>query len=131
MKKKLLAKLGVAAGCMSLLPFVALAQATACPTSGDIGFVLCKIANIINIIMPMLIAVGVVYFIWGVVQFVLANDEEAKTRGRSLMINGIIGLLVIVSIWGLVSILKKTFNLDTSIGGTVQVPCIPSPGAPC
>jgi len=116
----------VLASSLALLPVFVFAQTSTC-TGGDVGFVLCKIGTIINAIIPILIALGVLYFIWGVITYVIAQDEEAKTRGRQAMINGIIGLLVIVSIWGLVSILKKTFGLANTETGTVQVPCIPNP----
>lgn len=99
--------------------------------SGDLSAILCKIGELLNTIMPLLIALGVVYFIWGVITYVISNDEEAKSRGRNMMIWGIIGLLVIVSIWGLVSILKNTFGLSNPSQGTVQIPCIPSPGVDC
>lgn len=110
-------------------PGLAFAQ-SACGT-GDIGAILCRIAELINQIMPILIALGVVYFIWGVITYVIGNDEEAKSRGRNAMIWGIIGLLVVVSIWGLVSILKNTFGLANPSQGTVQIPCIPSTGVNC
>jgi hypothetical protein len=61
------------------------------------------------------------------VQFVIADDEEAKTKGRNRMIWGIIGLVVIVGMWGLVKIVKDTFIP----GGTppVVIPCVPgTPG---
>ncbi|MFN4181202.1 MAG: hypothetical protein ACK4FA_00690 [Candidatus Paceibacteria bacterium] len=96
---------------------------------GTIMFIICRAALMINTIIPILISLGVLYFIWGVVQYVLANDEEAKSRGRQLMINGLIGLLVIVSIWGLVAILKRTFGVANE--SAIQVPCIESPGINC
>jgi hypothetical protein len=99
--------------------------------TGDLSAILCKIGELLNTIMPILIALGVVYFIWGVVSYVIAKDDEAKTKGRDTMIMGIIGLVVIVSVWGLVSILKNTFGLGNPSQGTVQIPCIPSPGVPC
>ncbi len=127
MKRKLISLVGFTA---AFLPVVALAQAN-CPgtQSGTLGYILCRIGELLNTIMPIIIALGVVYFIWGVVEYVVGGDEEAKKKGREKIIYGLIGLVVIVSIWGLVSILKNTFNLSSSSGGTVQVPCIPIPPA--
>jgi len=121
MKKKLIPLVGFG---LVLTPLFAFAQ-NACPATGDISFVLCKIAQLLNTIVPILIALAVVYFIWGVVSFVIAKEEEAKTAGRDKIIYGLIGLVVIVSIWGLVSILKNTFGLSSSSNGTIQIPCIP------
>ena len=127
MKRKIISLVGFGG---TLFPMLAFAQSTCgTTTSGTLGFVLCRIAQLLNTIMPIFIALGVVYFIWGVVSYVVGGDEEAKKKGRDKIIYGIIGLVVIVSIWGLVSILKNTFNLSSSSGGTVQVPCIPVPGS--
>jgi uncharacterized membrane protein YidH (DUF202 family) len=63
-------------------------------------------------IIPLLVGLGVIVFVSGVVQYVIANEEEAKTKGRDRMIYGIIGLVVIASVWGLVSIVVQTFSLD-------------------
>ncbi len=109
-------------------PLVAFAQTAAARTcnatlnSGTIETVICRIGSILNLIIPFLIVLGVLYFVWGVVQYVIAGDEEAKTAGRDKMIYGIIGLVVIVGLWGLVGIVSRTFGL----GGQqqVNVPCI-------
>lgn len=103
---------------LGLAPALALAQTTGgtptvC-TSGAITTlqgVLCKVSEILNAVIPILIALGVVYFIWGVITYVVASDEEAKSAGRNRIIFGIIGLAVIIGLWGLVNILKNTFGL--------------------
>jgi hypothetical protein len=55
-------------------------------------------------------------FVWGVVKFFFINaDEEAKrAQGKQYMIWGIIALAVMLSIWGLVSILGATFGIKTN-----------------
>ncbi|MFA5791496.1 MAG: pilin [Candidatus Paceibacterota bacterium] len=74
--------------------------------------ILFRIQELFNNVIPVLIALGVVYFVWGVVQYVIYSDEEAKKAGKMRMIYGIIGLAVIVSLWGLVYIVVNTFNLN-------------------
>ena len=73
---------------------------------------ICKIGDILNIIIPILIVLAIVYFIWGVIQYVISDDEEAKQAGRNRIIYGIIGLAVIVGVWGLVAILTQTFDVE-------------------
>ncbi len=91
------------------------APAGACnATTQNIGDLLCKLGDIINRIVPFLITLGVVIFVWGVVVYVIGDDEEAKTKGRDRMIYGIIGLVVIASLWGLVNVVTSTFNLNNS-----------------
>ncbi len=133
MKKNLFVLSGAG---LALAPMFAFAQTSsncAIGSGGTLSGILCQVGNLLNSVMPVIIALGVVYFIWGVVSYVVGSDEEAKKKGRDRIIYGIIGLVVIVSIWGLVAILKNTFGLkgagDTY--GTLQVPCIPSPGVTC
>ena len=71
-----------------------------------------KIQQVLNSVLPVLIALGVIYFVWGVVQYVINDSEEAKKKGKDRMIFGIIGLAIILSLWGLVYIIVDTFNLD-------------------
>lgn len=70
--------------------------------------------DLLSQLVPILVSIGVIYFIWGVVRYVIADDEEAKQKGRDRIIFGIIGLAVIVSIWGLVGILTETFNIENN-----------------
>lgn len=133
MKNKLFRLFGFSAFSFFAATSIALAQApgyvTAECTGFGIEYALCRIALILNTLIPILITLGVVYFIYGVITYVIAKDEEAKSRGRNVMIYGLIGLAVIVSVWGLVNLLKATFGVPDS--NTISVPCIESPGITC
>jgi hypothetical protein len=87
--------------------------------------VVTTIKEILNLIVPLLVSVGIVYFVWGVVTYVIAGGEEAKKTGKDRIIYGIIGLAVIVSLWGLVNILISTFGLDSAVSPTL------TPGVDC
>ena len=124
MKKKLVV---LAGSVLALAPFVALAQTynvSSCGLqgSGTLFGVLCVAGKILNAIIPVLIALGVVLFVWGVVTYVVASEQEAKQKGRMRMIYGIIGLAVIVGLWGLVSILGRTFGVGTGQNPNVTFP---------
>lgn len=128
MKKKLFTFVGLG---LLLTPLFSFAQTT-CTNAvpGTIEAILCRISNILNTIIPIIIVLGVVYFVWGVVSYVLSGDEEAKKAGRDRMIFGIIGLVVIVSMWGLVKVVTDTFGL-TNQTIQVNIPCITNtPGCP-
>jgi len=120
MKKKLIVLSGFALG---LAPLAALAQFSTGTTGGTptvctgsqittIQQLLCKFSEILNAVLPVLIALGIVYFVFGVISYVIGSDEEAKKKGRDRIIYGVIGLAVIVGVWGLVAILKNTFGLS-------------------
>ena len=73
-------------------------------------------------VIPLIFALALAMFVWGVVQFVINSDEEVKKeKGRQFMIWGIIGLTVMVGVWGLVGILGNTFGIKTGIVPQVPV----------
>jgi hypothetical protein len=86
--------------------------ASTCDALAGLGKILCQIHQILNSIIPILVALGVVYFVWGVVRYVIADGEEAKKKGKDGMIYGIIGFAVIIGLWGLVNIIVLTFGLN-------------------
>jgi len=85
----------------------------------DVGDILCKVGSLLKLVIPVLVALGIVYFVWGVVTYVISNDEEAKKSGKDRIIYGIIGLVVITSMWGLVAIVVDTFGIDATGAGIV------------
>jgi len=81
------------------------------------------IMGILNVVVPLLIAIAVVIFLWGVVQYITAGgDEEKRKAARNTMIWGIVGLFVMVAVWGLVNILISTFGLTTTVPAVPGLP---------
>ena len=104
-----------------LFPFLAFAATVTCSGNG-VGRIICQFQQILNSLIPVLISLGVVYFVWGVVQYVIADGEEAKKKGRDSMIYGIIGFAVIIGLYGLINMVVNTFGL----GGASTYPVPPS-----
>lgn len=78
-----------------------------------------SIVGIINgILVPLLTAVAFIVFLYGVFNYFIkgAADEDAHKTGRTFIIYGIIGFVVIFSVWGLVGIVTDTLSLPS--GGT-------------
>ena len=94
------------------LPFISLAEDIN-DISGLGSFI---IDTINNVIVPVLFAVAFIVFLWGAfTTFILgAGSEEAKDKGKSLMLYSLIGFFVMVSIWGLVNILVGSIGLNNS-----------------
>lgn len=101
--KSFMKKLAYIAVLSLVIPLSASAQIT------DLGDVFQFINDLINTILPIIIAAAVVYFIYGIAVYVMAGDDEAKAAAKDKIIYGIIGLFVMVSVWGLVNILTNTF----------------------
>ena len=94
----------------SFFPLVAFAQAIT-----DVNSLTYKLTNIGNVVIEVLIAFAVIYIIFQAIRFIMKGDspEDRKTIGNGLMW-GIVGLFVILSIWGLVRILTNTFRTDNN-----------------
>src|SRR3989344_3168095 len=90
-------------------PFIALADVTAVDPSSaatNVQGLGSNIASILTTIGTILIAVAFVVFLWGIVQYILAGaDEEKRATARNLIIYGIIGLFVMIAVWGVVYLL--------------------------
>ena len=82
------------------------------------------INTINNIIVPVLFAVAFIVFLYGAFQtfIVGATSEEVKEHGKNLMLWGLIGFFVMVSIWGLVNILTGTVSFGNNTGVTGCTP---------
>jgi hypothetical protein len=67
------------------------------------------ISNIINPIVTLLFAVGLIVFAYGVFEMVWkGGDADARTKGRNHMLGGIIGMVIMLSAWGLIYLVSNT-----------------------
>ena len=111
MKKALALTVGTfAAFALPLVSFAALNNVS------DVGSLIINTIN--NVLVPVLFAVAFVVFLWGAFNtFILgANSDEVKEKGKNLMLWGLIGFFVMVSIWGLVNILTGTVSFGNNAG---------------
>lgn len=70
-------------------------------------------SNLLSQILIFLIALAVVWFIWNVVRYSMSEDEGGKDKAKDQMKWGIIAIAVIVSVWGIVGLLKSAFGLES------------------
>ena len=59
----------------------------------------------------VLIGVAIVIFVYHIVKYFILPNEDRKAAGNYVMYS-VIGFFVILSLWGLVNIIKNTFQLD-------------------
>ena len=78
----------------------------------DIDSVASKATNIGNLVVELAISFAVIWIIVSVVRYLIAGGEEGRAKGRDAIVYGVIGLFVILSIWGLVYILKSSFRTE-------------------
>ena len=71
------------------------------------------INEFLGLLVPLLISLAVILFLWGMMVFMLNTDsEQGRENGKSKMIWGIVIIFVMLSVWGFVEILDTIFNLD-------------------
>jgi NADH:ubiquinone oxidoreductase subunit 2 (subunit N) len=97
------------------LPLVSFAATSVSDLTG-VGTLIVDTIN--NVIVPVLFALAFIVFLWGVfTTFILgAGNEETKEKGKSLMLWGLIGFFVMVSVWGLVNVLTGTISFGNNAG---------------
>lgn len=120
MKKFSSKKLAIALSAAFVLPFVTFAQET-----DGIRHLLGIAAGVIQALIPIVIGLAVLVFLWGVLRYVLSTSDGGKGEGRTFMLWGIIALFVMVSVWGLVNILRDSLGLNLA---TPTAPRIPEVG---
>ena len=82
---------------------------------------------IVNPLIVFLFALASVYFLYGVFEFIFNQEnEEKKTSGKSHMLWGVIGISIMLGVWGIFSLIVNTLGISDQIqvsspNGNVQV----------
>ena len=74
--------------------------------------------DILNRIIPVLIALALVVFFWGLIQYIYTHK-----KGKDIMIAGLVGLFIMVSVWGIIRIAQNTLGVGS--GGPPSIPQVP------
>lgn len=102
----------VAAGFIT--PLLAFAQP-------DFDTTIVKVSIALNRIISFLVLLATLIFLWGVVKYITAGDDEERTKdARHMILYGVIGLAVMIAVWGLVFVL-----LDFVFDSPNPAPLIP------
>lgn len=114
---------------LALTPVLTFAQGAAPITRTVDGF-LNYVIYLSGRALPLLMLVAVVLLLWGIVKqfFLKTGDTTSRTEGKNFILSGIIALFVMVSVWGLVNVLRSTFQLDND--NIPVAPAIPVQNSP-
>jgi len=99
---------------LAFAPSIAFAQSL-----GNLNNLLNSVRGLVNLALPIVVAIGLLTFFWGLVRFIFAG-AEAKEEGKSLMIWGVVALFVMVSVWGLVRFIGDALGIQQ--GQSIDVP---------
>ena len=74
-----------------------------------IGNLITNIQGVMNQLIGLLFVVATLVFLWGVIRYVIAGGDEDKLKeGRQYIIYGLIGLAVMLAVWGIVNAVVTT-----------------------
>lgn len=83
-----------------------------------------KFTYYLSLALPILISIGVIWFVWQVIKYTISGDGDKRDEAKSGIIWGIVGLFVILSVWGLVDFLGQTLDIGQG-GGPTGIPELP------
>ena len=83
------------------------------------------ITELINGLIAIVATMALLYFVWGLAQFILndTGSEDVARKAKDIMLWGIIALFVLFSIWGIIALLDATFigGARSSIHGFTNI----------
>ncbi len=67
------------------------------------------ISNVVNPIVTLMFTIGLIVFAYGVFEMIYnGGDADARTKGRNHMLGGLIGMVIMLSAWGLIYLVSNT-----------------------
>lgn len=105
----------VAVGALAPVAFVFAQLVDPGGGGGRFELLLANILEFTNtVLIPFIIGIGFLVFVWGMFQFFIAGgaNEEAKEKGKSLMIYAMLGFLLIIVFWGIINLLATSIGLE-------------------
>ena len=100
-----------------LLPSIAYAQYGSLPPLSNPNALVQRLASIGSVAVYLLIALAVVYIVYAIVMYFIKGEEGDENRKKAGMriLWGIVGLAIIVSLWGIVNLLINTFWTNNTV----------------
>jgi hypothetical protein len=66
---------------------------------------------IVNPLVTLLFAAATLYFIYGVFTYIRKSDDSSeRVTGANHVLWSSVGLFIMVSVWGIIAVLEKTFK---------------------
>lgn len=67
---------------------------------------------VIDPILMVIFSLGLLLFLWGIVEFLLAvKDGKPSDEGKRHMVWGLIGMLIMVSVYGIINLVVNSLDL--------------------
>ena len=86
--------------------------------------ILATLRAFVDKIIPFLIAAGLAWFILGIVQYVIAGNADKKEEARHKIVQGLIGLFIMLSVWGIIGVFQRTFQVGNTEIDSTNIPSV-------
>lgn len=80
---------------------------------------LIDIQGLLKLVYPIVFTIALIYFFWGVAQFILkeAGNDKAREDGKKKIMWGVVALFVMFSIYGIISAISNLTGIPTTVSG--------------
>ena len=115
--KKILSKIALFA--FITLPTIAFAQ------TGNIynqaNTFVDSLGKIVKNLIPIVFALGVLGFFWGLVLYIFSQgNEEKKKDGKGIMLWALVALFVMASVWGIIGLAQNAIGIQGGAQPSIQ-----------
>ncbi len=89
-----------------------------------------SISGLIKVLISIAFSLAFLAFFWGMLKYLGTNSEESKKDALKLMATSVTIIFVMVSVWGLIALLRNTFGVPSQSGSeTVNFPKVVPTGS--
>ncbi len=83
------------------------------------------IIGIMSVLATVIITLAIISFMFGLLNYIISESPDKKEKAKKYIVNGVIILTVMVSIWGILELIRYTFinnlgNIDISSNPTTE-----------
>lgn len=70
------------------------------------------IVGLLKLVLPILVLLAGIYFVWGVALFIfhVGGDEKSVESGKAIMMWGLFALFIMASVWAIVLLVSNEFG---------------------
>jgi len=73
-------------------------------------------------VIGLLFGVAFVYFVYGIFRFIASqSDDKGREEGKNAIIYGIIGMVIMVSVFGIINVIAGTIGVDAPAAPTEDI----------
>lgn len=70
------------------------------------------VGTILQPLVELMFVVALAVFFWGIIEFIMkSSTDEGREKGKKNIMYGVIGMFIMFSVYGIISIITGTFGI--------------------